>query len=208
MCGGSAGGSILAEQVLQCFLPQQFSFEIPGSPMHNALLLGGRMAGFGTAPSQDTVMAAQIQRKMVLEQRLKGGASWFYWICGLSLINTVIVLSGSNWHFLAGLGITDIISYVAQKGGSAGTVVGIIGNALALGIFVLLGVFAHKRQTWAFIVGMTIYGLDALIFLFGPDILSIGFHAFALFQIFKGMQAGNALTELEKQMPQTIVATP
>lgn len=164
------------------------------------------MAGFGTAPTQDTVLAGQIQQKMVLQSRMKGGASWFYWIAGLSIINTVIVLSGSNWHFLAGLGITDVITYVAQKAGNVGTVVALVLNAFALGMFVLFGVFAHKRHTWAFIVGMTIYGLDALIFLLGHDILSIAFHAFALFQIFKGMQAANALTELERSQPQTIVA--
>ena len=165
------------------------------------------MGGFGTAPSQESIMAAQIQKKMILEARMKSGASWFYWIAGLSAVNSAIVLSGSSWHFLAGLGITDIISYVAQKSGSTGTLIAIILNALALGVFVMFGVFAHKRQTWAFIVGMFFYGLDALIFLLGgPEILSIAFHAFALFQIFKGMQAANALTELESQMPPTIVA--
>ncbi len=167
------------------------------------------MAGFGTAPSQDSVLAAQIQQKLVLQARMKGGASWFYWIAGLSAINSAIVLSGSNWHFLAGLGITDVISYIAQKAGNTGTLIGIVLNALALGVFVMFGVFAHKKQTWAFIVGMLFYGLDALIFLvFGPEILSLAFHAFALFQIFKGMQAANALKELESQMPPTIVAEP
>lgn len=167
------------------------------------------MAGFGTAPSQDSVLAAQIQQKLVLQARMKGGANWFYWIAGLSAINCAIVLSGSNWHFLAGLGITDIISYIAQKAGSTGTLIGIVLNALALGVFVMFGAFANKKQTWAFIVGMLFYGLDALIFLLaGPDILSIAFHAFALFQIFKGMQATNALKELERQLPPTIVVEP
>lgn len=167
------------------------------------------MAGFGAAPSQDPMLAAQIQKKLVLQSRMKSGASWFYWIAGLSAINSAIVLSGSTWHFLAGLGITDIIAYVAQKAGSTGTLIGIVLNALALAVFVMFGVFANKMQTWAFIVGMLFYGLDALIFLLaGPDILSIGFHAFALFQIFKGMQAANALKELESQMPPTIVADP
>lgn len=167
------------------------------------------MAGFGTAPSQDSILAAQIQQKLILQGRMKSGANWFYWIAGLSAVNSAIVLGGSNWHFLAGLGITDIIAYIAQKAGSTGTVIGIVLNALALGVFVMFGVFANKKQIWAFIVGMLFYGLDALIFLLaGPDFLSIAFHAFALFQIFKGMQAANALKELESQIPPTIVAEP
>jgi hypothetical protein len=167
------------------------------------------MAGFGTAPTQDSILAAQIQQKLVLQARMKGGANWFYWIAGLSAVNSAVVLSGSNWHFLAGLGITDIIAYAAQKAGSTGTLIGIVLNGLALGVFVMFGVFANKRQTWAFIAGMLFYGLDALIFLvLGPEILSLAFHAFALFQIFKGMQAASALKELESQMPPTIVAEP
>src|SRR5512146_50981 len=178
--------------------------------MHNSpSTLEELMGAFGTAPAQDTVLAGQIQQKLVLQARMKSGASWFYWIAGLSAINSAIVLGGSNWHFLAGLGITDVISYIAQGMGNVGTLVGIVLNALALGVFVMFGVFAHKKHTWAFIVGMSFYELDALIFiLFGPDFLSIAFHAFALFQIFKGMQAANALKELESQMPPTIVAEP
>lgn len=165
------------------------------------------MAGSGTSPSLDPVSSAQIQQRMLLGQRLRGGASWFYWITGLSVINSIIVFSGSHWHFLAGLGITDVITYMAHKAGSAGTALAIIFNAFAMALFVLFGVFAHKRHTWAFLVGMTVYGLDALILLLGPDWFSIAFHAFALFQMFKGMQAGFELTELERGTVQTIVAT-
>src|SRR5512146_3512247 len=111
--------------------------------MHNSpSTLEELMGAFGTAPAQDTVLAGQIQQKLVLQARMKGGANWFYWIAGLSAINSAIVLSGSNWHFLAGLGITDIIAYAAQKAGSTGTLIDIVLNALALGVFVMFGVFA------------------------------------------------------------------
>lgn len=164
------------------------------------------MAGFGTAPSTGD-LTAQLQQKLVLQQRMKGGAGWFYWIAGLSVINSVIILSGSNWHFLAGLGITDIISFVAIKAGSAGTITAIALDAIVAAVFIMFGVFATKGQTWAFIVGMTFYGLDALLLIPLEMWLGIAFHAFALFQIFKGMQAANELKELEANMPPTIVAT-
>jgi hypothetical protein len=163
------------------------------------------MAGFGTAP-QDTVVAAQIQKKLILESHVKGGASWFYWIAGLSIINSVIALSGSQWHFIAGLGITEIIDYIAKGAGGAGTIVAIMLDAFAAGMFVMFGVFSSKRQNWAFIIGMTFYGLDALILILGQFWLGIAFHAYVLYRIFLGMKAANQLAELEKTMPQTIVA--
>ncbi len=163
------------------------------------------MAGFGVSPMQETT--AQMQVRFGLQQRMKNGASWFYWIAALSAINTGVVLSGSNWHFLAGLGITDVITYIAQKAGNLGMIVAIMMNALALGVFVLFGVFAGKKQLWAFVVGMTFYGLDALIYLLGQEWISIAFHAFVLFQVFKGMQAARQLSQLEEQLPHTIAAT-
>ncbi len=166
------------------------------------------MAGFSTAPAQDPALTALIQQKLVLEAKMKGGAGWFYWIAILSAVNSAVVLSGSHWHFLAGLGITDVITYIAQRAGNIGIVVAVLLNALALGVFVLFGVFALRRQTWAFIVGMTVYGLDALIFLVGgPDLFSILFHIFALFQIFKGMKAMDELEDLESQNPHLKVAS-
>ena len=38
--------------------------------------------------------------------QLKSGASWFYWIAGLSLINSIAAVSGGSWRFILGLGIT------------------------------------------------------------------------------------------------------
>lgn len=40
---------------------------------------------------------------------VKNGANWFYWIAALSLINTVILMSGGSVSFLFGLGTTQII---------------------------------------------------------------------------------------------------
>ena len=164
------------------------------------------MAGFGTAPAQDTVLAAQIQQKLTLQSQMRGGASWFYWIAGLSVVNSIIALSGSEWHFIAGLGITEIIDYVAKGTSSAGIIVAIMLDAFAAGMFVLFGVFAAKRQSWAFIIGMVFYGLDALIWILGQFWLGIAFHVYVLFRIYSGMKAAGQLGELEKSMPQTMVA--
>ena len=50
-------------------------------------------------------------------------------------------------------------------------------------------------MAWIFIVGTVLYVLDGVIFLLFGDILSIGFHAFALFFIIRGFLAANKLSK-------------
>ena len=141
------------------------------------------------------------------ENQLKAGASWFYWIAGLSLVNSVIALWGdeSRGGFVIGLGITQFIDglglLVAEKAEVLGKVVAIALDVIVAGLFVLFGVFARKQYKWAFIVGMVLYGLDALLFLLVSDFLSIGFHVFALFFIYAGYKAMSKLSMLEAAGP-------
>jgi len=43
---------------------------------------------------------------------------------------------------------------------------------------------------------MILYALDGLLFLLAKDVLSIGFHLFALYMIYKGLKAAEALRKL------------
>jgi hypothetical protein len=121
--------------------------------------------------------------------QLKSGASWFYWIAGLSLINSIVAFTGSGWGFVLGLGITQLIDAFGQSLEGGGKVVVLILDLLAAGVFVFFGLFANKRHTWAFIVGMVFYALDGLLFLLVQDWLGLGFHVFVLFCLFRGFQA-------------------
>jgi len=139
----------------------------------------------GAAP-----VAAASAADPALEKQLKGGGSWFYWIAGLSLVNSVLALSGSGTRFILGLGITQIFDELAQGMGSgAGRAVGVVLDLLAAAVFVFFGVFANKRHTWSFIVGMALYALDGLIYVIAQEWLGVGFHAFVLFCLFRGFKA-------------------
>ena len=133
------------------------------------------------------------------EVRIKRGASWFYWIAGLSLINSISALSGGNFGFILGLGITQIIDAVGERLSSGGKTVTIALDLLVLGLFILFGFFASRKHQWAFVVGMILYGLDGLLFLAGMQLLSIGFHVFALYCIFKGFSAARLWKDLEAE---------
>jgi len=143
-----------------------------------------------------------IEEKLKIEKQFQSGADWFFWIAGLSLINSVILLAGSEWGFIIGLGITQIIDaiglLIAEEVGIAGKIIAFIFDIVAAGIFVLFGVFARKRHKWAFVTGMVLYAVDGLIFLLVLDVLSIGFHIFALFCIYGGFKALGKLSGIEE----------
>ncbi len=125
------------------------------------------------------------------------GGDWFFWIAGFSIVNALISLTGTNWHFVIGLGTTDLIDEIAGKSGAAsGKIIALILDIFAAGFYVLYGLFARKGAKWAFIVGMIFYALDAALLLVGQDWLSVAFHAYALFRIFQGFQAAQRLGAL------------
>ncbi|HSA92971.1 MAG TPA: hypothetical protein VLE48_08170 [Terriglobales bacterium] len=136
-----------------------------------------------------------MEQRLRTENQFKSGANWFFWIGGLSLINTIVGLTGAQWGFIIGLGITQLVDAIAQGTGAVGTVAAVVVDLFVVGVFVLFGVCARKMQTWAFVVGMVLYALDGLLFLLAMDFLGIGFHAFALYQIYRGLAARNELSE-------------
>ena len=151
---------------------------------------------------------SQSQEAGKLLRAMGSGANWFYWIAGLSLLNSVIQMFDSDRSFVVGLGITQVFDAIAslaakEAGPGAGTVLRGIAFALDVcvaGVFALFGWQAGKRRRWAFLLGMILYFLDALIFLLASDWLSLGFHAFALVGIWAGFSSLRKLEALEVQL--------
>jgi hypothetical protein len=151
----------------------------------------------GRAPTTEADEADQYASQAL------SGANWFFWIAGLSLVNAVIVLAGGSWGFLAGLGATQFISALGfalrESLGAGALILAFALDVLAASIFVVFGLLARNRQTWAYIIGMVVYVIDGLILLLVQDWLSMAFHAFALYCIFKGLAANNRLKELQAE---------
>jgi len=140
-------------------------------------------------PALSAAATAPARVSPAVPAQMKSGASWFYWIAALSLINSVASLSGSNFGFALGLGVTQVFDAIASTAGGAGKGIAFGLDIAAAGTFVLFGVFANKAHTWAFIVGMILFAMDAVLVLLGQMWLSLALHAFALFFLFRGMQA-------------------
>jgi len=154
--------------------------------------------GLATSTAQPGVsydgQNAQVQQQpsmqsMVAMAGAKRGANWFYWIAGLSLVNTAVALSGGQFHFVLGLGITEITDAFQAP---PARIVGYGIDLLVLGFFVMCGYFAGKLHKWAFVMGMAFYLLDGGIMLLAKDWLGLAFHAYALFCIWKGFKLVNA----------------
>jgi len=110
-------------------------------------------------------------------------ARWFWWIAGLSLVNTVMFHAGSQTSFLLGLGLTTLadLKFASQQA------VGLAVSGAAIAFYFLIGLQAQREKLWAFIVGGTVYALDALIFVAYEAWTPVVFHAVALFFITKGI---------------------
>src|SRR5581483_5460574 len=123
-----------------------------------------------------------------LERRRRRGALWFYWIAGLSLVNSVAAPLGQSSRLIPGLGITPL-----AHSGHGYAVVAVV-DAAVIGGFALLGRFAARGRLWAFVAGAVFYALDGLLFIGKADWwIAIGFHLFVLVMIARGFEAARRL---------------
>ena len=134
--------------------------------------------------------------------QVRSGANWFYWIAGLSLINSAIFLFGGEISFILGLAVTQVIDGLVgaaiAEGAPGGLKVIAVGLDLVVAfIFVLFGYFSNKGLALAFIIGSIIYIFDGLIYLAVGDMLAAGFHVFALFFIIRGFLASRRLANFQ-----------
>jgi hypothetical protein len=123
--------------------------------------------------------------------RVHAAANWFYWIAGLSAVNSFLAFIHAPVRFIFGLGVTRMLDAQAQQGGdSAGIGVALVVGVVAAAVFAAFGYFANQAQKWAFVTGLLLYGLDALLLLtmLPITLFSLLFHAYALFAISRGLQ--------------------
>lgn len=165
-------------------------------------LLESTPGAVATATQPDDKTSAALS---VLYKRIASGGNWFYWIAGLSIVNSLIVLFNGKMSFVAGLAATQFIDGGIQELGPKAAIILLPINLIIAGIYVMFGYFACRRAMWAFIAGIVCYSLDTLLFLMVMDLFPLAFHAYALFWIVGGLKALNLSKKLEAQQTQTLV---
>ncbi|MEO0794492.1 MAG: DUF4339 domain-containing protein [Verrucomicrobiota bacterium] len=120
----------------------------------------------------------------------QGGARWYYWIAGLSLVNSAIALFDGGTYFVVGLAVSiivDQIGYGLSETMGQAAMYGAFGvNLVISAIVAAFGYFSLKGVRWLMIVGIVLYVGDGLIFLLFQDWLSVAFHAYATFCLVNG----------------------
>lgn len=156
--------------------------------------------GMGLEGSSQGSLTNLLEQKLRNENIVKGGASWFLWVACLSLVNSVLSLSGAGFRFIFGLGIAQVVDELAHQAGNTGFVLDLVINGFVAAALLLFWNFARKGQKWAFLIGMTLYALDGLLLLSFKDILGVAFHAYALFRMYQGLVRVETLRTLEQAM--------
>lgn len=157
-------------------------------------------AGFGLSGTPQPSMATVVEQKLRAERVVKAGANWFVTVAVLSMINSVLSISGAGIRFIFGLGIAELVDGLAHQAGQSGSALDLIINGFVAGLFVVFWNFARKAQQWAFLVGMALYALDGLVMLYFKDFLAVAFHGYVLYRIYSGMSGISALRSAEAGM--------
>jgi hypothetical protein len=159
----------------------------------------------GRVTQAAAIQTAEMQtaEMQLLRPKIDGGASWFYWIAGLSLVNAISAALGSNWSFIIGLGFSQVLSGLGGSGFD-GQEVPVMLRVIAWGLnlalitgFAYIGWRARRPSTVLFVIGLIIFALDTLLFVYAQDWVGIGFHALALFFIWQGFVAARRYKTLK-----------
>jgi hypothetical protein len=159
---------------------------------------GNPVAGQPAATATDLCSIDQ-SAVFALSRQFNAASSWFFWIAGLSVINSLISVLGGTWRFIFGLGITSVADALFSQSGDVGKTIGFVFTLLLAGLFAIFGLLAKKFLHWVFIVGVVVYVLDGLLLFLGPDYLGLAFHAYVLYHLFRGLTASKKLGELMRR---------
>lgn len=157
---------------------------------------------------------ALARKKMVLNARMRSGISWFFWVAGLAVINTVMFYFTGALNFIVGLGASALVDGFSQTLANElpdpnSTLTRLAGVAISIGIaliFVTFGWLGFKGYRRAVVVGMVLYAMDGLIFVWARVWYGLVFHIFVLWGMWTGLRAINNLKALKDAEPASIMS--
>lgn len=159
----------------------------------------------GSAPSANQATVGDTINALL--QAGLAGANWFFWIAGLSLVNTAIAHSGGDRHFIVGLSITAIVDAIAVEIGKqnpdsvqAATIMAVGFSLFVALVVAIFGWLSRKRIIALFGLGMGLYAIDGVIYAVLGDFMSAAFHGYALYSMFQGFKAFRVLGTLEAEL--------
>jgi hypothetical protein len=145
-----------------------------------------------------------------LESRLYSSASWFYWIAILATIHGGAFAFRVGDVSFIGLGATRLIDQasrllLSRMGATSPVSLGVLSmtGTLALsGIFTACGYLGMRHHHWAFITGIGLYTLDALVCVMVQDYIPLILHTGAIIALLRGLGSINKLNQADDNEPE------
>jgi len=158
-------------------------------------------------PPAETAERQEFRQRMLLQMRARAGINWFYWVAGLTIINTIIFVTGNTPNYFLGLGLSQMVdSYTVTV--ATGTEmaplmrwVAAAIDVLLAGVFIIFGFRGQRSYRSWIVAGIGLYTLDGLIFLFFSVWLGVLFHAFVIYKLVGGMRAMDELNQMGPPAP-------
>ena len=138
----------------------------------------------------DDDSARHVTRTSVLH-----GADWFFWIAILSLINSLIVFYYQTPNSPLALGITRWLDGTTSGFNASMTTGGLLTNLLVALVLAVFGLLSRRGNDIAFVVGIFLYVIDAMLVIGLKDFFGFGVHLIALFFLVKGLLASRHVRE-------------
>jgi hypothetical protein len=156
-----------------------------GGTVYNGPASGGTVyQGPGLSGVQGRSPATRAVQAAPKTGGARGGVI-FFTIAGFSALNTVLMLAKAPFVLAIGLAITRM-----RVDGQLGPV--LVMNAIAIGVFVVLGIVTGKGSKAAFLIGFLLYGADTALLLLsgnaGLHVSSIVVHGLFLFYLVKAFR--------------------
>jgi hypothetical protein len=138
----------------------------------------------------DDDSARHVTRSSVLH-----AADWFFWLAILSVINSLIVYYYQTPNTPIALGITQWVDGTSGGIASSMTTEALVTNILIATVLAAFGLMARRGSDIAFVVGIFLYVIDAMLIIGMKDFFGFGVHLIALFFMMKGLLASRHIRE-------------
>ena len=138
----------------------------------------------------DDDSARHVTRTSVLHS-----ADWFFWLAILSVINSLIVYYYQIPNTPIALGITQWVDGTSKGFNASMSSSALAINILIAGVLAMFGFLARRGNDFAFVLGIFLYLVDAMLAIGVRDFFGFGVHLIALFFLVKGLLASRHIRE-------------
>jgi hypothetical protein len=147
------------------------------------------------------VMELEATQPRILDLRTAhAGANWFFWLAALSILNSLIVYYVGFGNLPFAFGITEWTdgtagSFTNQLWQNPPTTAALVINILIAIAFAGFGYLARRGNDAAWVIGVLLYVIDAMLSIGMRDFWGFSFHLVGFFFLFRGLMASRHVRE-------------